>query len=157
VGFQHEDEDGDIQYRRSIPQNELDMNMQLTEPAWGKKETLAQLKNVKLKNALSILSNVFTRDSRLANYDEREIAVVRYYIDLGSDIITEGFRAGMEDIMYEPFTVCLSKGAVISETSQGKKGFLRRMNTTFTNINVKRGTDEPAKKSLFSGKEKGEY
>ena len=145
------DVEKELEFRRNVPINDIDLNMQMTEPAWGKKETIQQIENKDLKKALRILSSIFTRDSRLANYDDRELVVVRYYIDLGSDIITEGYRANIADIMYEPFTVCLSKGAVISETSQGKKGFLRKINTTFTNVSIKRGSDEPAKKSLLTG------
>jgi hypothetical protein len=152
-----EDEDGNIQYRRSIPQNDLDLNMLLTQPAWGTEEIIENIQNPELKRALRFMKPVNGRDTRLGNLDDRELISVRYYNELASDILTEAFKMQVQDIMYEPFVVALSKGAIITETSQAKKGFLRKINTTFTNINVKRGSDEPSKKSLFSGKEKGDF
>lgn len=150
--------------KRSIPLNDLDLQMQMIEPAYGKggigkglKDKLQSLIMVgedekgnpvyDEQNAWDILG-YYTRDIRLGNLDKftGEYAYVKYYLDLAGDLLQAD--------MIKSFLIALSRAATVIEISQSKGGFLRRRTNTITNENQYSGL-EPAKKSIFTGKSKG--
>jgi hypothetical protein len=145
-------------YLRVTPQSELDYQLMVTNPVWGKEDGVNELSNKSLREGLRILSYL-NRDLRLSNYDGAELDYVRNYLELAGDIITENLNetsyALNGFIMIEPFIVCVKNVASVTETSQGKKGFLRKIINTLTSVNVSNSLDEPVKKSLFTGKSKG--
>jgi hypothetical protein len=84
----------------------------------------------------------YTRDLRLANLSEDELRIVRYMLDLAADYLSVGLK--------ESFTVCLSRAISILETSQSKKGFLRKQMNTLRQEHTQE-TIEPKKKRLWGG------
>lgn len=148
------------EHYRQLPQNDLDLNLMLTDSVWGKSEVPQELKdklsqfflekdkdgnNVVTKGSLWGLLGFYTRDMRLANLSnwDGELARCRYMIDLANDLLT------LDQI--EPFLIALSRAATILETSQSKGGFLRKMNNTLRQEH-KYQNMEPPKKGFFGGK-----
>jgi hypothetical protein len=163
------------QPKRQVPQSELDYNFQLTNPVYGNPQVSdglqSQLKKiVTLKDAqgnviynektgepylmdvssLWDLLAFYTRDLRLGNLSvwDNEIGYCRYYLDLAGDYLQEG--------MIECFLICFKRSATVTETSQSKGGFLRRIINTIRSENIS-GNLEPPKKSLFGGKKKDDF
>jgi len=141
---------------RTIPRNELDLNMLTTESVWGKGEVSSDLKNrltqlvsdgeeVTTRHLWGLLS-FYTRDMRLANLDRREMEYCKYYLDYAGDLLNE--------TAVESFIIAISRAASVLELSQSKKGFLRKRFGTFEHHQVTKN-DEPAKMSLM-GKKKGD-
>ena len=86
---------------------------------------------------------LFTQDFRLGNLNMSERFFVSYHIDLAFDIMTV-----LPDSFNKPALLSLERGVSLSETSQAKGGFLRRMfNTFFSNISQKE--EAPAKRNFF--------
>ena len=156
---------------RTVPQSSIDLNFMLTDSVWGRNEVPQGLKDKLNKTTLqrddkgdiifikdkdgnfipvgttaSLWENlsIFTRDMRLGNLSEwdNELLTVRYMINLASDLLAVN--------MIEPFTVAISQSATILETSQSKKGFLRRGMNTLRQEHIQQNLDPP-KKSLFGG------
>jgi len=95
---------------------------------------------------------LFTQDLRLGNMSKEESFYVRYNIDLCTDILT-----ALPESFHKPALILLERSICVTETSQSKNGFLRRMfNTFFQHSSVKE--DAPAKRSFFGlgKKNKGE-
>ena len=95
---------------------------------------------------------LFTQDFRLGNLSTRELFVVRYNIDLCSDILT-----ALPEYFHKPALISLERAVAVTETSQSKSGFLRTLfNTFFQHSNVRDET--PTKRSFFGmgKKNKGE-
>lgn len=158
------------EYKRRPPESNLDFNMAVLNSVWGKDEEISpELKERLSKNFFmrddstgklikdgegnflvnkkylwSVLG-FYTRDMRLANINDVQLAYCSYYIDLASDFLQEDFL--------EPFIVCLSRSATVLELSQSRGGFLRKRQTTLTTEEYKKDL-EPAKKSLITGKSK---
>ena len=154
---------------RSVPQNELDLNLMTTDSVWGKTEVPKELRARLNKLYVAIgkdeegnetqkvtteslwgLLGFYTRDMRLANLStfNGEIEYCQYFTDLAGDFLQTN--------LVEPFIICLQRVATILELSQSKGGFLRRKMNTFTQENIKKGyDDEPPKKSLFGAKKQG--
>lgn len=147
---------------RSLPQNDLDMQLMITNACWGRSEVSNELKEVLEKNysvqdengnikvsqkSLWGLLAFYTRDMRLANLSQwnNELPTCRYMIDLAGDYLTEG--------MIEPFMISLSRAITIMETSQSKDGFLRKQMNTLTQKNISQ-TMDPPKKGFFGGNKK---
>lgn len=146
------------QIRRTLPQNDLDLNLMMTDPVWGKPEVSEDLKNRLTryykdeqgqvsKEELWGLLGSYTRDMRLANLStlNGELNYVAYYLDLANDLL--------QDNKVEAFLIALSRAATRLELSQSKGGFLRRRMNTFSQENTQQSL-EPPKKSLFGGKQK---
>ena len=156
---------------RPFINTQLDFNIEVIEPSWGKatpsmlNRTKDNLRYVTCENGKyigvmpaegqificveDILTNLdyFPKDIRLSNYDEPDIKSARWYLD---------FAVACAHYKYfGPFNYCLGKVANISETSQGRKGFLRKMLNTFRTENLSTPL-EPSKRSFFTGKIKGE-
>ena len=144
---------------RSLPTNELDLNLMMTDSVWGRKEVSPELikklqkeisttnKDGKVtvdKSSLWGLLGFFTRDMRLGNLSafDNEMQTCRYHIDLASDLLNSD--------MPEPFLIALSRSANILETSQSKGGFLRKITNTLRHENVQQNL-EPPKKGFFGG------
>jgi hypothetical protein len=86
---------------------------------------------------------LFTQDFRLGNLNKEESFYVRYNIDLCSDIMT-----ALPSSFHKPALILLERSISVTETSQSKGGFLRRMfNTFFQHSSVKE--DAPTKRSFF--------
>ena len=148
---------------RSVPHNEIDLQMQLTDPKWGHnvpielKEKLSKIKGymqteggyVEVKEQLWGLLSFYTRDVRLGNlsYIMGEVEYCRYYLDLANDLLREDY--------IEPFLTCLSRVATVLELSQSKGGFLRKIFSTIKQEHY-REEKEPKKRNLFGGKSGGE-
>lgn len=145
--------------QRVLPTSELDLNMMLTNPVWGRPEVSNELRERLMKNYLETktdgsqvvtqaslwgLLNFYARDMRLANLSEwnNELQTCRYMIDLANDYLSEG--------MTEPFIIALSRAVNIMETSQSKQGFLRKQMNTLTQKHVRQDL-EPPKKGFFGG------
>lgn len=143
----------------SIPYNDLHLQFQLTEPAWGKEGTSdlyaglqTQINKVKrdetgkfylsekVKRNLWGYLAYFTRDLRLGNLSpfNGEIDYCRYYLELAGDCLRSN--------CIKAFVTCLSKVITTIEISQSKGGFLRRRGGTITreDINVQ-DTKKPFK------------
>lgn len=138
-----EEEQPPREFRRSVPQSDLDFNLMTTDPVWG------QPKNEELKAILGRLDgilSIYTRDMRLANLAKfDELPQVRTLNSLGGDLIFSEMPMAA--------AVCIHKSANILETSQSKNGFLRRRMNTFTQEQFKTEM-EPPKKSLFGGQKR---
>lgn len=157
-----DEQEQDSEYR-SLPSSDLDLNLMLTDSVWGRSEVPKELRDrlvrqsstgqdgvaVVSKASLWGLLGFYTRDMRLANLSENdnELFVCRYYIELANDLLNSD--------MLESFIIALSKAATILETSQSKRGFLRRQMNTLTQ-NIQRTEMEPPKKGFFGGKKKQE-
>lgn len=86
---------------------------------------------------------LFTQDFRLGNLNKDESAFVRYHIDLCTDTLTV-----MPASFNKPALIMLERAIAVTETSQSKGGFLRRMfNTFFSHSSVKE--DQPTKRNFF--------
>lgn len=139
---------------RVLPRSEADYNLILTDTLWGGNYIHPALKDrlskdyatlnkngeliVKKENLWGIL-NFYTRDIRLANLDPAETKYVRYYLDLANDYLVNNF--------VECFVICISRAANVLETSQSKKGFLRKRQNTLTTESY--GDTEARKKTMF--------
>lgn len=160
------DDDNQSIQRRYVPRTELDFNLMTTDAVWGKSEINDDLKNKLSKffayevekrdeetgetikqqqittESLWGLLGYYTRDIRLANLSvlSGELEYCRYFLNLAGDYLKDG--------LIEPFLICLSRVADVTESSQAKNGFLRRRMHTFTQeMHSKDG--EPPKKTFF--------
>lgn len=98
---------------------------------------------IQVVNDMWAVMELFTQDWRLANLNKEESTSVRHHIDLCSDILITMPRG-----FSKPALICLERAINITETSQSKGGFLRRMfNTFFSNTSHKE--EEPTKRSFF--------
>jgi hypothetical protein len=149
--------DEDNKFLRITPQSDLDFQLMVTNPVWGTEAGVNEFANKDLKDALRMLTYL-NRDLRLSNLSPEELYYVRWYLEFAGDLITENLNQNSYNnsnyIMLEPFIICIKNVASVTETSQGKKGFLRKLFNTLTSVNVQ-SSDEPPKKSLFTGKNKG--
>lgn len=141
-----------------VPTSDLDFNLMVINSLWGQPEVPQELKDrlneavkeydpetKKEKDSVRSLWGLlghYTRDLRLANLSEDELRIVRYMLDLASDYLSVGLK--------ESFTVALSRAISILETSQSKKGFLRKQMNTLRQEHSQE-TIEPKKKRLWGG------
>jgi hypothetical protein len=153
----------DKQFYNPPPESTLDLNMRVIDPAWQSiKNNQMSVKNSDLEKYFittddgSVYVNVnylltqldfITRDIRLSNYDEKDLKVVRWYLSFAGDCASANLPRA--------FNHCIQKVAVFSETSQGRKGFLRKIINTFYS-EQKQTINDPGRKSFFTGKTKGE-
>ena len=150
---------------RIVPQSEIDLQMQLTDPKWGQdvpielKEKLTEIlgyyqdeetgESVPFEQKLWGLLSFYTRDMRLGNLSTvmGEPQYCRYYLDLAGDLLREGY--------INAFLTALSRVISVLELSQSRAGFLRKIFTTLRHEHFKEEI-EPKRKNLFGGK-KNEY
>lgn len=153
----------DVEYRIA-PQSDLDLQLLVTDPQWGK-DVPPELKD-KLKKIIAYyddkgdqletieeqlwgLLSYYTRDIRLGNLSwvTGELTYTRYYLDLAGDCLREGYIGA--------FLTALSRAITIIETSQSKSGFLRKL---FSTIRQEKYSEEqgPQKTGLL-GKSKNKY
>ena len=151
--------------KRSIPQNELDFNMQLTNPAWGKKELDAKTQESLTKTFYVVDEKgeiqrdaetgepithheddlwsrlgFLTRDFRLSNLNNKDYVWLTWWGDFAAATAQEGYKGST--------AYCISQIAPRLELSQSRAGFLRNILNTLINRNVTISED-PHKKSLF--------
>lgn len=147
--------------KRNVPVSDLDLQMQMIEPAYGKGGISLELAEKLTEYGVSLDENgkpeledkgslwgilgYYTRDIRLGNLDKfaGEYAYVKYYLDLAGDLLQAD--------MIKSFLIALSRAATVIEISQSKGGFLRRRINTLTSENKYTGL-EPNKKNIFTGK-----
>lgn len=124
---------------RYAPKDPLDLNLMLTDPEWGKANTSPEA----LEKLWTILK-IFNRDIRLGNLRDAEIKYCVHHLDLASDLLLS-----LPSDQLKPVMVEIERGASVTETSQGRGGFLRKQQNTFTqNQNV---TQNEPRKRLISG------
>ena len=146
--------------KRNVPISDLDLQMQMIEPAYGKPginpELLELLKEkgivlnyetgnleeAELSSLWSVLG-IYTKDLRLGNIDKYsgEYDYVRVYMDLAADCL--------QAKMKKSFIICMSRVATVLELSQSKGGFLRKRQNTITSEQHYEGL-EPAKKTIWN-------
>lgn len=144
--------------KRNVPVSDLDLQMQMIEPAYGKGGISTELVNklreygleydeqgqpiIEDKGSLWGILGYYTRDIRLGNLDKfaGEYAYVKYYLDLAGDLLQAD--------LIKAFLIALSRAATVIEISQSKGGFLRRRINTLTSENQYSGLD-PLKRNLF--------
>jgi len=145
------------QNKRTLPANDLDLNLMLTDTQWGSSGMNQVIKDKTKKHYVVTTSEgkkevssedlwgllgFYTRDLRLGNLSNMggEVGFCEYHLDLTNDFLTEGFS--------EPFLICLSRVASKLEISQSKNGFLRRRNSSFTTENVNSSLDPPKRNMM---------
>lgn len=143
---------------RRLPTSNLDFDLMIVDSLWGRVDVPKELRDrlnesvteydpetntskIAVKSLWGLLGH-YTRDLRLANLSDDELRIVRYHLDLAADYLSVNLK--------ESFTVCLSRAISILETSQSKKGFLRKQMNTLRQEHSQE-TIEPKKKSLFGG------
>lgn len=146
-----------------LPTSDLDYNLMLVNSLWGSREVPEELRErlnelvqerdpntgqgkISTRSLWGLLGH-YTRDLRLANLDGDELRIVRYMLDLAADYLSVGLK--------ESFTVALSRAISILETSQSKKGFLRKQMNTLRQEHTQE-TIEPKKKQLWGGSKNSE-
>jgi hypothetical protein len=150
-------------YQRTRAENEIDYNMIVTDPQWGKEvapELLDKLKyyyqgqdstgnKVITTEDLWGLLSFYTRDVRLSNLDRynNEFGYCQYYLDLAGDCLRAGY--------IRSFLASLSRVITVLELAQSKGGFLRRRQGTVTSENLNENK-EPVKRGLFGRTKTGE-
>jgi len=146
------------QYTRRVPINELDLNMQLTDPVLGtanipgplqaklKKYYKVKIDKKETVTIEDLWSNMafYTRDFRLGNLSmiNGEFQYCQYHIDLANDFL--------QSEMITPFCIALARVHTVLELSQSKGGFFRRLINTFIHKEQKM-TIEPPRRRLFGG------
>jgi hypothetical protein len=145
----------------SLPENSLDFNMRIINPAWGEAtpNLVAKSKDGKYRyleregeifiSVKDIVTNLdfFTRDIRLSNYTEADMRMVRWYLEYAGMLANQKY--------FEAFNFCLIQIANLSETSQGRGGFLRKIFNTLRMENVQ-GAIPTAPKNFMTGKKNPE-
>jgi hypothetical protein len=153
------------EYRLSMPANELQFNMMITESTWGSPDMSPVIKDELLEGAYladekgnllrdeqgnPVLADVkqgwelfsmYTRDFRLSNLDGSDQEYVDHYTDTAFQLLQERMSASTK--------TALGYAVTRLETSQSKKGFVRKQANTLTTENINRDI-EPAKRRLFS-------
>lgn len=158
--------------KRFVPESNLDFNLAVLNSVWGKDMDISEDLKEKLsknfflrddgtgdlvkddegnylvnKKYLWGLLGFYTRDMRLANINDIQLNYCSFFIDLAADFLHVE--------MLEPFIISLSRAATVLELSQSRNGFLRKRQGTLTTEEYKE-LREPKKKSLLTGKTKGE-
>lgn len=147
---------------RIIPINEIDANFLNTEPGWQNlnqafrdrvtRAIITLEKNIEGKEVgkisyddMSSVLNMYTRDIRLSNLGEfnGEVAKVTEHFGLAGSLFLSGYADAAIFVMNE--------GISITEVSQAKKGFLRKISNTIIN-KMSKLDDEPQKKGIFGNK-----
>ena len=140
---------------RQIPINPLDLQMQLTDPVWGKdvpielKEKLTKIfkyiddkgKEIEIQEKLWETLAFYTRDVRLGNLNPLtgELEICQEYINMAGDCLRGNF--------VHSFILFLSRAITILELSQSKAGFLRRRQGTYTKEEI--GDTDPKKEGIL--------
>jgi len=169
-----EEQNEQKQQRRVMPESDLELNYHFTNPQWGDDTVNVDLQNqltkdvirqlpvghyytdpktqeqkisdgsVKYMDKKNLWANLsyLTRDIRLANYGGREYTYCAYFYELAGHFLNEGFT--------ECCAICIQMAAIHSEMSQGKGGFLRKIQNTL----IKEERTQPLetrKNSVLSG------
>lgn len=147
---------------RQVPTSDLDLQMQITDPAWQNlspqlRNKLVKLVGTELKDniqqdiydELSGILGLYTRDIRLGNLSSfnGEFQYVSYYLDLAVDLLSNG--------MTESCITAMNKALSILELSSSKGGFLRKLINTFRTEKIS-NVLEPERKNIMGGKNKGD-
>jgi len=148
------------QQTRTVPANDLDLQFQVTEPTWQQLSPNLQNKlsvskgfievkdkdgkpiQAEVKEYLSGILAIYTRDMRLGNLSGQEFEYVSYFVDLAVDLLEEGYPNAC--------VVSLNKALSKLEISSSKSGFLRKLFRTTRNENAISSL-EPPKKNPFGG------
>jgi len=163
---------------RSLPINELDLQMQLTNSEWGetpKSEALGSMthdfsitygsgtkilkkdgKLITLNNDITVYSRqgawgllaYLTKDMRLANLTGSEVKQCNHLLNLAGDCLKEGY--------VNSFAAAIKRVAHILEISQSRNGFLRKLLNTIRREDI-RSDLNPPKSKMFGSKKDGGY
>ena len=149
--------------QRTVPTSELDLQMIVTDPQWGKQipdelreklKALIDTGKTETKDGVTYrivneddlwgLMSFYTRDIRLSNLNSLngELEYVVYYLNLASDCLRHG--------LMRAFIKSLSLAVSRMEVSQAKNGFLRKRQGTITSESIE--TKESPKKGIFGMK-----
>jgi hypothetical protein len=150
---------GAPQYR-DLPENSLDFNMRVIDPAWSTATPSLVTKSktggyrymekdgeiyICVKDIVTNL-DFFTRDIRLSNFDEKDIKALRWYLEFAGSLANQKY--------FEAFNFCLTNVANICESSQGRGGFLRKIFNTLRMENVQGAIAQGPQRSFMTGKTK---
>lgn len=154
---------------RVVPTNELDLQLMMTDPVWGKdvpeglKEKLkevAKKKGVYVKDGkvyygefvseedLWSLLAMYTRDLRLGNLSFQELQYCQHWIDFARDCLAEGY--------HKAFLAGMSRAVTVIELSQSKRGFLRKLFGTVRTIQHQYSESADHKRGLFGQRKRRE-
>lgn len=148
----------DFERRRTVPQSDIDLQMQLVEPNWSrdvskslrdrlsKKLGVDEDNNLVYSDLIEML-DMMKRDLRLGNLRNSEVDKCQLGIDLAMDCLDHGYT--------EASVLLVGRVASIVDTSQSRKGFLRKLFGTAT-IRRENIEFEPKKRGLFGGTKKEE-
>ena len=144
---------------RQVPANDLDMQMQITNPAWQRLSPQLRSKLVKIVGEQNItlkdgttqkqniaeelhgLLGIYTRDVRLGNLSawNGEFDFVRYYLEFSVDLLSVN--------MPDACICALNRALSVLELSNSKSGFLRKLINTIRQENY--SNVEPEKRNLM--------
>jgi hypothetical protein len=149
---------------RMVPQSDLDFNMQLTNPTWGKESEIGNAAHDSLKKTyyatdangeVEYVDNepvvhheddmwskagFLTRDFRLSNLSKSDYEKSVWWTEFATATNLLGYKRST--------AYCILQVAPTLELSQSKGGFLRDSLNTMIQKNTNT-VEEPAKKSLF--------
>lgn len=153
---------------RTVPYNDLDYNLMLSTPEWGRDDIPLELRehlsevlgeaeiegkdgkvtNQTIYRSLWGLLGMYTRDVRLGNLSRiwGEVNYVQYYLNLAGDCLRAGY--------IRAFLKSLSEAVTVLEVSQSAGGFLRKRQGTVTYEQHSK-SEEPGKQGLFGKKKMG--
>ena len=168
----------DYEDSKLIPDNSIEFEYTIIDPEWGEDSAInPELKKLLVKMTPNIVNKgerfideegnvqtaddtmiiikytdlwqqtgILTKDARLSNFTKVDIEDFRYFYDLGYDCLNMNCN--------EAAVMCLARGGVIGESSQGRTGFLRN---NMRERRIIRKTTESKEKngmSFFSGRNK---
>lgn len=167
------------QMRKVLPESDLELTYAFTNPQWGDESVNKELQDKFKRNVFeyapkgSILQDnegnqivsdgkqkilnkkdywanlaFLTRDLRLANYDRTTYNFCSYMYELAGAFLNEGY--------VEAAALSMQIGAIHGEMSQGRGGFLRKMQNTLIK-EEKFQQMEVKKNSILSGRPKDQY
>ena len=145
----------EVQYR-DLPENTLDFNMRVIDPAWSEaiptlvtKSNTGKYRYIEKDGEIyicvkDVVTNLdfFTRDIRLSNFDEKDIKNVRWYLEYAGMLAQQKY--------FQAFNFCMTFIANICESSQGRGGFLRKILNTLRTEKID-GAQGP-QRSMMTGK-----
>lgn len=167
------------EYKRTVPQNDLDFQYIVTDTKWGKpdmspsfKNYLSQEKKVLLPSGTKYLFNgeEYISDGNVVAFETeylwerlqfltQDIRLGNLNPLLGETAFCQYYIDLAGDLMQEgykkSFSIALSRSAVVLELSQSNKGFLRKNMGTFRH-KQEITNKEPPRRSIFGGRKGGE-
>jgi len=168
------------EYKRIVPQNDLDFNYIVTDTRWGKPDMSAEFKEyLSDKKKVIIPKGARYLDPKTGEEKESDGTVLAYeteYLWERLQFLSQDLRLGnlnpllgetaycqyyvnlANDLLQEgykhSFIIAITRVATVIELSQSNRGFLRKNLTTFRHKQTVT-QNEPPKRTIFGGKSKG--